>query len=104
MTEILYDTNRQTFIRKYYRKHYLNTIEYDRNTLLLTIVNLVFKMYRNGTLSAETEIRNGIVAAMHASRCNVMCQTDNSDTTKLPIKPVNLEIAKFVETVRYKRS
>ena len=103
MTEILYDTNRQTFISKFYRKHYLNTIEYDRNTLLLTIVNLVFKMYRNGMFSAETEIRNGIVAAMHASRCNVMCQTDNSDTTELPIKPVNLEIAKFVKTVRYKR-
>ena len=56
-------------------------------------------------LSAETEVRNGIVAAMHASRCNVICQTDNSDTTKLPIniKSVNLEMAKFVETVRYKR-
>ena len=41
--------------------------------LLLTIgiVNLVFKMYRNGMLSAEIEVRNGIVAAMHASRCNV---------------------------------
>ena len=49
-------------------------------------------------LSAETEVRNGIVAAMHASRCNVVCQTDNSDITKLHIKPVNLEIAKFVET------
>ena len=54
-------------------------------------------------LSAETEVRNGIVAAMHASRCNVICQTDNSDTIKLPIKSVNLEMAKFVETVRYKR-
>ena len=53
-------------------------------------------------LSAETEVRNGIVAAMHAS-CNVICQTDNSDTTELPIKSVNLEMAKFVETVRYKR-
>ena len=60
-------------------------------------------MYRNGILSAETEVRNRIVAAMHASRCNVICQTDNSDTTKLPIKSVNLEMAKFVETVRYKR-
>ena len=39
--------------------------------LLLTIVNLVFKMHRNGMLSAEVEVRNGIVAAMHASRCNV---------------------------------
>ena len=66
-------------------------------------MNLVFKMYRNGMLSAETKVRNGIVAAMHASRCNVICQTDNSDTTKLPIKSVNLEMAKFVETVRYKR-
>ena len=37
----------------------------------VTIVNLVFKIYRNGMLSAETEVRNGIVAAMHASRCNV---------------------------------
>ena len=46
-------------------------IKYDRNGLLLTIVNLVFKMYRNGMLSAEIEVRNGIVAAMHASRCNV---------------------------------
>ena len=55
-------------------------------------------------LSAEAEVRNGIVAAMHASRCNVICQTDNSDTTKLPIKSVNLEMAKFVETVRYKRN
>ena len=66
MIEILYDTNRQTFIRKNYRKHYLylSTTEYDRNTLLLTIVNLVMKMYRNGELSAETEVRNGIVAAM----------------------------------------
>ena len=54
-------------------------------------------------LSAETEVRDGIVAAMHASRCNVIFQTDNSDTTKLPIKSVNLEMAKFVETVRYKR-
>ena len=104
MIEILYVTNRQTFIRKYHRKHYLSTTEYDRNALLLTIVNLFFKMYRNGMLSAETEVRNGIVAAMHASRCNVIRQTDNSDTTKLiPIKPVNLEIAKFVEMVRYKR-
>ena len=60
-------------------------------------------MYRNGMLSAETEVRNGIVAAMDASRCNVICQTDNSDTTKLPITSVNLEMAKFVETVRYKR-
>ena len=60
-------------------------------------------MYRNGMLSAETEVRNGIVAAMHASRCNVIRQTDNSDTTKLPTKSVNLEMAKFVETVRYKR-
>ena len=60
-------------------------------------------MYRNGMLSAETEVRNGIVAAMHASRCNLICQTDNSDTTTLPIKSVNLEMAKFVETVRYKR-
>ena len=68
--------------------------------LLLTIVNLVMKMYKNGMLSAETEVRNGIVAAMHASRCNVICQTDNSDTAKPPIKPANLEIAKFVETVR----
>ena len=67
MIEILHDTNRQTFIRKYYRKHYLSTTEYDRNTLLLTIdiVNLVLKMNRNGMLSAETEVRNGIVAAMH---------------------------------------
>ena len=73
------------------------------DTLLLTIVNLVFKMYRNGMLSAEAEVRNGIVAAMHASR-NVICQTDNSDTTKLPIKSVNLEMAKFAETVRYKRN
>ena len=33
-------------------------------------------------LSAETEVvRNGIVAATHASRCNVICWTDNSDTT-----------------------
>ena len=48
-------------------------------------------MYRNGMLSAETEVRNGIVAAMHASRCNVIRQTDNSDTTKLPIKSVNLD-------------
>ena len=71
MIEILYDTNRQTFIRKYYRKHYLRTTEYDGNTLLLTMVNLVFKMYRNGILSAETEVRNGIVAAMHASRCKL---------------------------------
>ena len=55
MIEILCDGNRQTFIRKYYRKHYLSTTEYDRNTLLLTTVNLVFKMYRNGMLSAETE-------------------------------------------------
>ena len=102
MIEILYDKNRQTFVRKDYRKHYLSTTEYDRNTLLLTIVNLVFKMYRNGMLLAETEVRNGIVAAMHASRCNVVCQTDNSDTTKLPMKAVNLEIAKLVETVRYK--
>ena len=39
-------------------------IEYDRNALLLTIVNLVFKMYRNGMLSAETEVRNGIVAVV----------------------------------------
>ena len=54
-------------------------------------------------LSAETEARNGIVAAMHASRCNVILQTDNSDTTKLPIKSVNLGMATFVETVRYKR-
>ena len=60
-------------------------------------------MYRNGILSAETEVGNGIVAATHASRCNVICQTDNSDTTKLPIKSVNLKMAKFVETVRYKR-
>ena len=73
MIEIRYDANQQTFIRKYYRKHYLSTTEYDRNTLLLTIVNLVMKMYRNGMLSAETEVRNGIVAAMHASRCNVIC-------------------------------
>ena len=57
-------------------------------------------MYRNGMLSAETEVlKKRIVAAMHASR-NVRCQTDNSDTTKLPIKSVNLEMAKFVETVR----
>ena len=28
---------------------------------LLTIVNLVLKMYRNGMLSAETEVRNGIL-------------------------------------------
>ena len=54
-------------------------------------------------LSAETEVRNRIVAAMYASRCNAICQTDNSDTTKLPIKSVNLEITKFVETVRYKQ-
>ena len=73
MIEILYDTNGQTFIRKYYRKHYLSTTEYDRNTLLLTIVNLVIKMYRNGMLSAETEVRNGTVAAMHSSRRNVIC-------------------------------
>ena len=73
MIEILYDTNRQTDIRKHYRKHYLSTTEYDRNTLLLTIVNLVMKMYRNGVLSTETEVRNGIVAAMEASRCNVVC-------------------------------
>ena len=45
-------------------KTLLSTIEYDRNALLLTIVNLVFKMYRNGMLSAETEVRNGIVAAV----------------------------------------
>ena len=38
-------------------------------------------------LSAEKEVTNGIVAAMHASRCDVICETDNSDTTKLPIKP-----------------
>ena len=38
----IYNTNRQP---SYYRKQYLRTIEYDRNTLLLTIVNLVFKMY-----------------------------------------------------------
>ena len=43
------------------------------SSLLLTIVNLVMKMYRYGMLSAETEVRNGIVAAMHASRCNVIC-------------------------------
>ena len=30
-------------------------------TLLLTIVNLVMKMYRNRMLSAETEVRNGIL-------------------------------------------
>ena len=40
------------------QKTLLSTIEYDRNALLLTIVNLVFKMYRNGILSAETEVRN----------------------------------------------
>ena len=46
-------------------------------------------MYRNGILSAETEVRNGIVAAMHASRCNVICQTDNS---YLISKPRNGEV------------
>ena len=61
MIETLYDTNRQAFITKYYRKHNLSTTEYDRNTLLLTIVNLVMKMYRNRMLSAETEVRNGIL-------------------------------------------
>ena len=33
----------------------------NSNTLLLTIVNLVMKMYRNRMLSAETEVRNGIL-------------------------------------------
>ena len=63
MIEIPYDTNRQTFIIGNIIE-LLSTIEYDRNALLLTIVNLVFKMYRNGMLSAETEVRNGIVAAV----------------------------------------
>ena len=56
----------------------------EKLALLLTIVNLVSKMYRNGMLSAESEVRNGIVAAMHASRCNVRCQTDNSDVRLTP--------------------
>ena len=66
MIEIPYDTNRQTFIIGNIIENTINlsTIEYDRNALLLTIVNLVFKMYRNGMLSAETEVRNGIVAAV----------------------------------------
>ena len=73
---------------KYYRKHYLSTIEYNRCTLLLAIAIFVFKMYRKGTLWTETEVGNGIVAAIHV----VICQTDNCDATKLPIKPVNLRI------------
>ena len=32
-------------------------------------------------LAAETEVRNGIVAATDTSRCKLICRTDNSDTT-----------------------
>ena len=69
MIDIPYDSYKSTNLhQEILQKTLLSTIEYDRDSLLLTIVNLVFKMYRNGMLSAETEVRNGIVAAMHASR------------------------------------
>lgn len=43
---------------------------------------LIFKMYRNDMLSAETDVRNGMVVAMHASRCNMPMQYN---TIKLSI-------------------
>ena len=75
MIETLYDTNRQAFIRKYYKKHNLSTTEYDRNTLLLTIYSEfsyenVQKPYVIGRNRGK---KRNIVAPRHSSRYNVIC-------------------------------
>ena len=73
MIETLYDTNRQAFIRKYYRKHNLSTTEHDRNSVTHHSEFSYENVQKPYVIGRNRGKKRNIVAPRHSSRYNVIC-------------------------------